>query len=256
MACSTPADRLDTQASRLGFSRQWLQGTDYVHLGYQNGATGSLLHVYLEGDGTPWLNRFTVSADPTPRNPMMLSLMALDSAPGLYLGRPCYYGQSGMPPCGPPLWTNRRYSEEVVDSMAAALQTVMDRDGYQDLVFLGHSGGGTLAMLLAERFEETRAVLTVAGNLDPAAWATRHGYSPLSGSLNPTWRAPLPPYIVQLHFIGDRDQNISPLLVYSAVSRQPRAEFVVMDRFDHTCCWQEVWPAILDRLQSALSKQR
>lgn len=255
-ACSTPVDRLDKQASELGFSREWLQGTDYAHLIYRNSVAGPLLHVYLEGDGTPWLNRFVVAADPTPRNPMMLSLMALDSAPSLYLGRPCYHGQSGTPPCSPLLWTNRRYSEEVVDSMAAALQEMVERSGYEGLVFLGHSGGGTLAMLLAERFQETRAVLTVAGNLDPVAWAAWHGYSPLYGSLNPALREPLPPDIVQLHFVGERDQSVPPQLVYDAVARQPHAGFVVVDTFDHKCCWQKIWSAVLDRLQSALSKRQ
>lgn len=253
--CATPTQRLDEQAHRLGLVRQILPGTEYSHVTYHHysEAGQGLLHVYLDGDGTPWLTPFAIAADPTPRNPLVLRLLAQDDAPSLYLGRPCYHGQAQAPACHPLLWTSQRYGPQVVDSLAAALQKVLDGAGYAGLVFIGYSGGGTLAMLLAERFPQTRAVLTIAGNLDPPRWAARHGYSPLDGSLNPAARPPLNPAIVQLHLVGGRDKNVPAELVRDVVLQQPPATLVVIDHFDHSCCWDTVWLDILGRLQRMLS---
>ena len=43
-------------------------------------APAGALHVYIEGDGTPYVARHDFAADPTPRNPLMLRLMTLDPA--------------------------------------------------------------------------------------------------------------------------------------------------------------------------------
>ena len=72
-----------------------------------------------------------------------------------------------------------------MSSMASALRRYLSRGDIDRLVWLGYSGGGTLAMLLAPRFDQTTDVVTVAANLDIDAWTDRHGYSRLSGSLNP-----------------------------------------------------------------------
>jgi len=253
-ACATASQRLDERAQRLGFTRQIVTGTDYNHVIYRNtaGSKGGMLHVYLEGDGTPWLTPNWIAADPTPREPLALELIAQDGAPSLYLGRPCYHGLAGIPPCNPLLWTSRRYGPEVVDSMTAALQKVLSQSPYDGIVFLGYSGGGTLAMLLAERFTQTRAVVTVAGNLDPDRWAAWHGYSPLTGSLNPASRPPLRPDIVQLHFAGGRDEKVPVELTHTAAAQQSCARLIMIDTFDHECCWQSEWPLILARLQTAI----
>jgi hypothetical protein len=248
--CTPPALRVDAEAARLGFHRQVVAGDPFLHVLYLKPALdqADTLHVYLEGDGSPWLNLWTVAPDPTPRHPLMLGLMALDPAPALYLGRPCYQGLARTPPCAPPTWTSRRYSEKVIASMAAALRGVLSARESPDLVFLGHSGGGTLATLLAERFPQTRAVVTVAGNLDVQGWAKHHGYSPLRGSLDPSRRPPLPPRILQLHLAGARDRDVPLSLLQSAVARQPDARLIVFPSFDHVCCWGSVWRAVLAEL--------
>jgi hypothetical protein len=252
--CASPFQRVDEQAAKLGFIKQIIPGTDYIHIVYLNAVWGQAgaLHIYLEGDGTPWLNRFVVAADPTPRNPLMLRLMAQDEAPALYLGRPCYHGQFEAPACSPALWTARRYAPEIIASMAAALHHILASSSYKKLVFIGYSGGGTLAMLLAERFAETRAVLTVAGNLDTERWTILHRYSPLSGSLNPATHPPLADQIMQLHFAGGRDQNIPPELIKQVIDKQHYSKLTVIDSYDHTCCWEVHWLKILDQLVSSI----
>jgi pimeloyl-ACP methyl ester carboxylesterase len=252
--CASPAQRLDGQAAKLGFIKQTIPGTICPHIVYLNGAWGQagVLHIYLEGDGTPWINRFMVASDPTPRNPLVLRLMAQDENPALYLARPCYNGQFDASTCSPLLWTSRRYAPEIVDSMAAALHHMLANSSYKNLVFIGYSGGGTLAMLLAERFAETSAILTVSGNLDVERWTVLHHYSPLSGSLNPATRPPLADHIVQLHFAGGRDQNIPARLIKPVIDRQHYAKLMDIDSYDHTCCWELGWSTILDQLVSSM----
>lgn len=250
-ACAlSPVGQIEREAEAFGFVRETIPGKSFSHVVYLNGPLqGSAnLHIYLDGDGSPWILGRVVADDPTPRQPLMLRLMALDPVPSLYLGRPCYNGLANQPPCDPRFWTYGRYAQEVVDSMAGALEFILDRSGINRLVLIGHSGGGTLAMLLAERLIQTNAVVTIAGNLDPDAWTQFHGYSRLRTSLNPTNRAPLRSNIRQLHFVGDRDQNIPPAMVRKAVSHQGRADVRVIPGFDHSCCWHQIWPAVLDSL--------
>ncbi len=210
--------------------------------------TDTALHVYLEGDGSPWLRKRLAASDPTPRNALMFELMHLDKAPSLYLGRPCYHGLNKSVGCTPLLWTDQRYSPAVVNSMARALQRITQTD--QPLILFGYSGGGTLAMLLAEQLPQTRAIVTVAANLDTDRWAALHKQQALSGSLNPATRPPLPAYIKQLHIAGERDNNVPPNLIREAIAHQPGAIFNILPHQEHRCCWREVWPDILRKMDT------
>ncbi len=251
LSCAhSPVERIEQGARDYGFTRQEVFGDGFSHVIYHHNdlSRSGPLHVYLEGDGSPWLQRHFIAADPTPRNPVMLHLMALDSAPSVYLGRPCYHGLKDQASCDPQYWTHGRYSMRVVLSITAVLRQILVSERYTGLMFLGHSGGGTLAMLLAEQFPSTQAVVTLAGNLDPEAWTQYHDYSPLHSSLNPSRRASLDPTIYQLHLVGGRDENIPPRLSHAAVARQKGAEVKVIKNFDHGCCWHELWPTVLQML--------
>lgn len=244
--CATLAQRMDERAVALGYRRLVVSGDSFEHVAYiKQGQAGAVLHVYLEGDGTPWARKHLAAFDPTPRKPVMLALMALDTLPSVYLGRPCYHGFNKAIGCTPDLWTGARYSEAVVASMAAALTQLAD--GYQSVILIGYSGGGTLAMLLAERFAKTRMVVTIAANLDTERWAALHGEQ-LPGSLNPARRPPLPAHIKQQHFAGGEDDNVPPALIRDAVAHQPGVRFKMFEKLNHGCCWQAVWPEILDTL--------
>lgn len=242
-ACAAPFSRLDHEAGELGLARADVPGLGFTHAVYRNraarGTQGSTLHVYIEGDGTPWIDGRHAAVDPTPRTPIALRLMALDGSPALLLGRPCYHGHHADSGCAPGLWTDARYSEAVVASMAHALSAIA-LEGAR-LTLIGHSGGGTLAMLLAERVRAVDTVITVAGNLDVAAWAGSHGYEPLSGSLDPSARAALPLRIRQVHLAGGRDREVPADLIAAAAARQPGARLVIRPEFDHACCWARDW---------------
>ncbi len=213
-------------------------------------AQGSLddaarVHVYLEGDGRPFATRRLPAGDPTPRRRLARELMGLDRTPSIYLARPCYEGLVAAPACGPALWTEARYGEAVVASLAAALERLRDEHRIGRFTLIGYSGGGVLAMLVAERVVAVDRVVTMAANLDIEAWAARHGYSPLTASLNPARRAALPRRVAQLHYAGGRDRNVPPALIEATLTAQRGARFVIVDDVAHARGWVTVWPVLL-----------
>jgi len=225
-----------------------LHGDPFLHQAYFRDASDGRareLHVYIDHDGTPWLERAVVAADPTPRNPLVLRLMALDPAPSLYLGRPCHFRLQSGSPCNPLVWTHARYGAAVVDSMAVALQSFLIGRRFDRVVLIGYSGGGTLAVLLADRLPQVASVVTLAGNLDLAGWTALHGYSPLVGSLDPLDRVRRNPPAREFHLIGSRDANVTPALAAHYAARFPDAVMIELEGFDHTCCWEARWKELL-----------
>ncbi len=248
-ACSSPTREFSGNAAALGLRAELVQGTRFQHVVFvRSGRASRTLHIYLDGDGTPW-RAWGPATDPTPRNPLVLRLMALDPGPSLYLGRPCYLGLSDSPPCSSAVWTRERYSETVVSSMAAALRRFLAGTEFDRLVWLGYSGGGTLATLLTPRFDRTTDLITVAANLDIDAWADLHGYSRLVGSLNPARQPPLPARIRQRHYAGGRDRVV-PAAIVARGPIDPDT-VITIPSYDHTCCWEAMWPNLLAEIERA-----
>lgn len=246
-ACASLPERYDAAARAAGLERRVVPGERFRHVVYQAARPrrGGVLHIYLEGDGSPLLRRRVPSAEPTPRRPLMPRLMALDPGPKVLLGRPCYHGLAADPGCDPAFWSVARYSDEVVESLAAAARRLIAEGGHRGAVLLGHSGGGTLALLLARRLAGTRAVVAVAANLDTEAWTAHHRLPPLERSLNPATLAPRPDGAPELIVAGGRDRVVPPALIKGAVARRPNARLRLYQAFDHACCWESVWPALL-----------
>lgn len=246
--CATPLERTDALAEEYGWNRTIVRGVDYRHVVLANGIrdTTRPLHVYLEGDGRPYLDRWTVSPDPTPQRPVMLRLMTLDPAPAVYVGRPCYFGLAREPPCTPLDWTLGRFSERVVESLSQAVDQQRRERGHANVELFGHSGGGTLAVLVAARLPGVVRVVTLAGNLDPDAWTAYHRYSLLSDSLSPASRGALPESIAQLHLAGDRDDLVPAWMIEQAARSLGKATVEVVPGVAHSCCWAERWSALLN----------
>ena len=244
VGCATPAERFAATAGALGLERQVVVGAGFRHVLFwkNRDRAAAVLHVYVDGDGTPDVGGYP-AADPTSRNPLMLRLLDLDPGPAVLLGRPCYYGLAADVDCRPALWMDERYSEAVVASMAAALRQVLAEGAHRRVAWFGHSGGGTLAVLLAARVPETTAVVTAAANLDIDAWAASRGARPFVGSLNPARQPALSADIVQRHYAGGRDEVVPPEVTRKGLG--PGVPLTVIPEYDHRCCWEKLWPGLL-----------
>ena len=257
-SCATPTGQLTDLATDNGLERSEVRAGGFDLLVFDNisrakragnaSTSRDILHVYLEGDGSPWRYNSIIMRDPTPRNPLMLRLMSQDSQPAVYLGRPCYNGAASESGCDNSLWTSGRYSKTVVDSMASAIRALVTRYGARQLWLIGHSGGGALSMLLAEQLPQVTRVVTLAGNLDTDAWTQHHRYTPLYSSINPATAPLLRTDVWQWHLIGSRDAVIPPQLVKPVIMRQPSASGIEIPGFNHGCCWERIWPRVLRAL--------
>jgi hypothetical protein len=245
-ACSSPQAHIDRLAHQGLLTREIVTGAPFRHVIYrpQSPRDGAELHVYLEGDGTPYIARTIVATDPTSRASLALELMLEDPGPTLYLGRPCYLGLAQDPPCDASYWTLKRFSPEVVESLATVLRLEIERSSPRRVTLIGHSGGAALAILIADRVPAVERVITVAGNLDVAGWTRLHGYYPLSGSLDPLTSGPLRSDLTLLHLAGSADRNVPVALIRGAAT-QLGGRVIVIPRFDHRCCWVRLWPDLV-----------
>lgn len=253
-ACSSPSVNFHKIATQKLFNRSFVAPSLFQHTIYSNKPTilpsKEILHVYLDGDGTPWLHNRWIAKDPTARDTTILKLMEMDKQAAILLGRPCYYGSYTNQACHPRFWTSHRYAPEIVNSMKEALYLWLAQHPYfQQITFIGYSGGGTLAVLLAPHFKQTRQVITIAANLDIESWTKLHGYTPLTGSLNPLQEKKLPPSIRQLHIAGEQDHNVPISIIKSYAIQQDSAEVLVFEKQSH-CCWDKHWLSILDIIET------
>jgi pimeloyl-ACP methyl ester carboxylesterase len=211
-----------------------------------------MLVLFVEGDGTPWDDEGArIASNPTPRVPLALKLAAETPGSVLYLGRPCYFEGEPPPPCTPSLWTSERYSSAVVSSMVAAADAFASAHGISRVLLVGYSGGGTVAALMAPRMRSVAGVVTIAANLDTEAWVKWHGYLPLTGSLNPFLQPPLPAGLPEWHLVGGRDVNVPYSTVQRYFERVPPASILRYPTYDHVCCWEALWPTLLQQLPIA-----
>jgi len=241
-------------AAEHGFTEQRFDAGAFVLAGFARGLDGPAdrLVVYIEGDGHAWLNRYNVSPDPTPWDPITLRLAVRDRASAvLYLARPCQYTSGeARRSCHPVYWTSHRFAPEVVESTSRAIDQAKRLSGAGSVRLIGYSGGGALAALVAARRSDVAGLVTIAANLDHAAWTRHHDITPLAGSENPATYAQTLQAIPQIHLAGGDDDVVPPAIVEAFVAPmtdRSRARIVVVPDYDHDCCWTRDWPHLLDR---------
>ena len=212
------------------------------------------LHVYLGGDGLAFSSRYSVSRDPTPRRHLGLRLAEADSAPAVFLARPCYYGAASEPPCAPDLWTARRYGPVVVNAVLEALTHIGRRHPHAAITLVGYSGGGVIALLAARGHPRVDIVVTVAAPLDVAAWTRLHDYTPLAAGSDPAQLPDWPARLRQVHLVGEDDGQVPPAIArsfrQSPGARGADIRLLHLPGYDHRCCWVENWPRLLEQLTS------
>lgn len=192
-------------------------------------------HVYIEGDGHAVTLTGAPARDPTPLGSVLLPALGADREPALFLGRPCYFDTADTR-CDARHWTLLRYSDDVVQSLGAALQNQIPPG--DQVILIGHSGGGTLATLLAARLPQTCAVITLAGNLAVGRWLAANDFTPLPDSLDPAMQPPLPARISQWHLAGADDTVILPAWIEEFARQQPNAHYRLVPGAGHLKPWQ------------------
>jgi len=256
-ACTAPASVMQRMSSadllaeahgwqRVSLVNEPLPVVAYLNPGWRR---VSQLAVYIEGDGFAWASSDTPSDNPTPNRPIALMLALRDGMNGaVYLARPCQFVAAiEATRCDVAHWTRERFSGEIVAVMQQALDELKRLGAAQDIHLIGYSGGAAIALLMAAQRTDVSKVTTVAGNLDIEAWTRHHRVSPLQGSLNPADFSSRLGTLNQLHFVGSKDRIVPPGIAQSYAARFPHAQrprVIVIDGFDHECCWVERWPQL------------
>ncbi len=252
------------QAEQNGLHTQTLQ-TDLFNL--QSFASpvqrSESVTIVFEGDGLAY--RFgKVSPDPTPQTAtgLQIALAAYKTTSFnqalVYIARPCQYVQdriSGQPHlCDNPIyWTHHRYAPYVVTQMTQAVEQVMRDYQTQKVQFVGYSGGGVMALLVAARLsQETQHVVTIASPIDLGAWVRHHDLTPLVGSLDPMDYHVILSRIPQTHVYGTQDENVprrlSAFYEQKTKNKGNYIRFLEAESRDHQGDWPSYWPKILSQL--------
>ncbi len=240
-------------ASKAGLQLDKIEAGNFLLTTYHKGLKipDKELVVYLEGDGNAWNSKYRLSENPTPKNPLALKLAAKDTAGSiLYIARPCMYlEQELMQDCSARFWSSHRYSEEVISSLNQVIDWATGISTTNNLTLIGYSGGGAVAALIAARREDVSLLVTIAGNLDHKFWTDLHDMSPLVGSLNPVEYVKNLSMIEQTHFVGVKDKIVPEIVIESYLSKMPlknKINIRVIKDFNHSCCWEQEWPDLLN----------
>lgn len=260
----TPAElraKADGMASAQSFDKSLLQTQDFKLTSYHKHSASALkkntqstseLTIYIEGDGHTWINRTTLSSDPTPYNPLALKLALLDTAPKVaYLARPCQYTpHSEDKNCQAEVWSGSRFSESVIQSMNQGVDLLKKKLNATHIHLVGFSGGAAVAVLIAAIRSDVLSLRTVGGDLDHEAMSKFHKTTPLQNSLNPKKVASKIAKIPQIHFIGEKDPIIPDFISENFVNEQrtctsSHAKIIKLKNLSHHEGWEEKWPALL-----------
>ena len=208
-----------------------------------------LLTIYIEGDGHAWEKSYP-SLDPTPLDPIALRL-ALEQTDGAtaYLARPCQYiGVNTNLQCTSKIWTEQRFSPKTIKAMQEGINYLKQASGAKQIVLVGYSGGGTMALLAATQRSDVIKIITVAGNLDIQAWLNYHHLPPMPDALNPTDFISKTQLIPQFHFVGGRDE-VTPASITNLYAKQfpvgKQPKVIEKIEYGHVCCWVEGWRELL-----------
>ena len=209
------------------------------------------MKVYLEGDGLAWRTRTRISDDPTPLNPVGLSLMLSDESKcKVYIARPCQYVKQNI--CENKYWTSHRFNTKIIHSFDEALNNLKANHKNSTFTLVGYSGGAAITTLTASNRNDVSKLITVAGNIDTDRWVKLHRISPLSASLNPADYTKNLENIEQYHLIGNKDKIIPKDIFFSYFNKFKNKNNVKYFTYEatHSCCWDEIYKQFLQGIKT------
>jgi len=200
------------------------------------------LKIYIEGDGFAWIDRRTLSSNPTPINPLAFKLATIDSYENIaYIARPCQYVTTNN--CKETYWSNKRFSSEVVESVNEVINKLKSNTE-QKIELVGFSGGGAIAVLVASLRSDVIHITTVAGNLNHKLLNKQHKVSQMPKSLNAVDVAWKISHIPQLHLVGENDTIVFPSIADSYKKASLNSEKILIKTIPnctHTQGWEDYW---------------
>ena len=205
------------------------------------------LVVYIEGDGAALTSARKIAYDPSPSQAQGYELAILDPAPRvLYLARIGQFQPNQTGPLYQKYWAEERFSLDAIEAANEAINQAKVQTASTSIHLIGFSGGGGIATILAERRDDVKSLVTVAGLLDINWWVTTFAYKPLNGSLNPADRAAMISTLPQIHFNGKADKVIPPEMATQFKQKTDFLDFrIITLPNDHYTGWTKIWPKIL-----------
>jgi pimeloyl-ACP methyl ester carboxylesterase len=242
-SCQTPLTVDKWQA--YSFQKEIITTSDFtILIAHKNLKPNQNALLYIEGDGQAWLSRRIRASDPTPRQSLVQDMVINQTdRPVLYMARPCQFIKTFEKPCHPSYWDRKRFAPNVISSMNEALEFLKQHYRIRGFDVVGYSGGGAIALLLAQQRTDIHSITTIAGHLDTLSVSQYHGLSPLDGSLNPADKAFLTAHIPQTHYVGDRDQIIPPVMIRNYIQALPKghkARIMTVPDATHDDGWDNI----------------
>jgi pimeloyl-ACP methyl ester carboxylesterase len=202
--------------------------------------------IYIEGDGAGWFFRTIPPRNPTPHQSLVAAMAAEDQNQlVMYLARPCQFiDVQTIKECDESMWTDGRFSTQVIAMSNQAIDKALRNLPTVRLNLVGHSGGGTLATLIAAQRSDVNCLVTMASPLDITAWARALLIAPLTRSQNPAKPNANLQQIRQTHFLGENDRIVTKESIGEYRNFPRDAEFMTISGFDHRRYWVEQWPLL------------
>ena len=221
----------------------------YIHI---NNSLDKSLNIYIEGDGFSWKNRYTISDNPTPIDPLALKMAIADKNSNVaYIARPCQYVDLSIEPnCQSKFWSHSRFNKTVIDSINEAINRMVNYHKIKSINLYGYSGGGALAVLIASTRDDVKSIVTIAGNLNHQEFTKIHKVTPLYDSLNPIDFIKNIENIPSYHMAGGKDKIIPSYIIKDFVLKINQAsnkcaKFTEIKGATHEF---NKWPEILEEL--------
>lgn len=250
--CTTSTQQALNQAQSQGFREQAYPIESSFTLTTYERLQGPAknIHVYIEGDGHSWQNKYKLSSNPTPKHPLALKLALADPhSHVVYLARPCQYTPLAKDlKCHPKYWSSHRFSPEVIEAMDTVLNNIKQRTHNTSFTLIGYSGGGGLAVLIAAQRKDIKELITVAGDLDHERLNQYHHVTSLSHSLNPIDVASQLKQLPQKHLSGEKDKVVPPWVAKQfaqAVNNPQTVRVQVLPNVSHHEGWEEQWKFVM-----------
>jgi hypothetical protein len=223
------------------------------------------LVIYIEGDGRSWINKRTLSKNPTPPYALGLRLAIQDPRNNsadtavAYLARPCQFTRQTPTPntCEAKYWSSHRFSPEVIENMNQAIDRIKANANINKIELIGYSGGAAIALLLAAHRDDVEMIRTIAGDVNHDMMSVYHHTTPLPDSLNPANFIDKLKNIKQIHYIGKQDKIVPNYITEhfvqtcadasadaSAENKNNRQQIVCCNA-THQKGWEKKWGELL-----------